>query len=105
MCYFREVLVKFFKCYVLFRKSICQSGLYALRWTTVLVEGALKATEEDGVDYTSLVLSQANLLAVVTAYGEKRSNDKAYSMVSKLSSCTILVAYCIKNHHFIFNLS
>ncbi|KAL0893484.1 hypothetical protein ABMA27_013683 [Loxostege sticticalis] len=62
-------------------KSICQSGLYALRWSTVLVEGALKVTEEDGVDYNCLVMTQANLLAVVTAYGDSRKNDKAYSML------------------------
>ncbi|XP_047988388.1 eIF-2-alpha kinase activator GCN1 [Leguminivora glycinivorella] len=60
-------------------KSTCQSGLYALRWSTVLVEGALKGTEEDGVDYPSLVLAQANLLAVVIAGGDKRQNDKAFS--------------------------
>lgn len=48
----------------------------------MLVEGALKVTEEDGVDYNCLVMTQANLLAVVTAYGDSRKNDKAYSMVS-----------------------
>ncbi|XP_059061266.1 LOW QUALITY PROTEIN: stalled ribosome sensor GCN1 [Achroia grisella] len=62
-------------------KSISQSGLYALRWSTVLVNNSLTAKEEDDVDYKSLVLSQANLLAVVTAYGNKRKNDKAYSML------------------------
>ncbi|KAM3961855.1 lethal (3) 80Fj [Aphomia sociella] len=62
-------------------KSICQSGLYALRWSTVVVQSSLTAAEEDAVDYNSLVLSQANLLAVVTAYGDKRKNDKAYSML------------------------
>lgn len=62
-------------------KSICQSGLYALRWSTVLVEGTLKTSEEDGVDYGSLVLAQANFIAVVSAYGCKRKTDKAYAML------------------------
>ncbi|KAJ8723024.1 hypothetical protein PYW07_004204 [Mythimna separata] len=62
-------------------KSICQSGLYALRWSTVLVDGTIKATEENGVDYNSLVLSQANLLAAIIAYGDHRKNDKAFSML------------------------
>ncbi|CAB3252124.1 unnamed protein product [Arctia plantaginis] len=62
-------------------KSICQSGLYALRWSTVLVEGTLQATEEDGVDYNGLVLAQANLLASITAYGDKRKNEKAFSIL------------------------
>ncbi|KAF9411180.1 hypothetical protein HW555_009953, partial [Spodoptera exigua] len=62
-------------------KSICQSGLYALRWSTVLIEGAIKASEENGVDYNTLVISQANLLAAITAYGDHRKSDKAYSML------------------------
>ncbi|CAK1582375.1 unnamed protein product [Parnassius mnemosyne] len=62
-------------------KSTCQSGLFALCWSTVLTEGSLKSIEDDGVDYKSLVLSQANLLAVVTAFGNKRKNDKAFSML------------------------
>ncbi|XP_075992954.1 lethal (3) 80Fj [Anticarsia gemmatalis] len=62
-------------------KSTCQSGLYALRWSTVLVEGTLQNTEEDGVDYNALVLAQANLIAAVTAYGDKRKNDKAFAML------------------------
>ncbi|XP_038215346.1 eIF-2-alpha kinase activator GCN1 [Zerene cesonia] len=61
-------------------KNISQSGLYALRWSTVLVENGLKSAE-DGVDFTPLVLCQANLLAVVTAYGDKRKNENAYSML------------------------
>ncbi|XP_041977566.1 eIF-2-alpha kinase activator GCN1 isoform X2 [Aricia agestis] len=61
-------------------KNICQSGLYTLRWTTVLVNGPLK-TPDDGVDYNTLVLTQANLVAVVAAYGDKRKNDKANSIL------------------------
>lgn len=68
-------------CYI-FRKSICKSGLYVLRWTSVLVERALKSSEEDGVDYNSLVITQANLLAVVTAFGKRKCNHKAYYVVS-----------------------
>ncbi|KAI8435420.1 hypothetical protein MSG28_003727 [Choristoneura fumiferana] len=63
-------------------KSTCQSGLFALRWSTVVAEGALRGGEEgdgDGVDYAALVLAQANLLAVVVAYGDKRQNEKAFS--------------------------
>lgn len=63
------------------RKNTSQTGLYALRWSTVLVEGALKAPE-DVLDYNTLVLAQANLLAVVTAYGDKKKNEKGYSLVS-----------------------
>lgn len=62
-------------------KSICQSGLYALRWSTVLIDGTIKSTEENGVDYNTLVISQANLLAAITAYGDHRKSDKAYSML------------------------
>nr|XP_049695154.1 eIF-2-alpha kinase activator GCN1 [Helicoverpa armigera] len=62
-------------------KSTCQSGLYALRWSTVLIDGTLKTTEENGVDYNALVLSQANLLAAIIAYGDHRKSDKAYSML------------------------
>ncbi|CAK1552697.1 unnamed protein product [Leptosia nina] len=61
-------------------KSIAQTGLYALRWTTVLVENCIKA-DKDEVDYIPLVLCQSNLLAVVTAYGEKRYSEKAYIML------------------------
>ncbi|XP_045491112.1 eIF-2-alpha kinase activator GCN1 [Colias croceus] len=61
-------------------KNISQSGLYALRWSTVLVENGLKSAD-DGVDFTPLVMCQANLLAVVTAYGDKRKNENAYSML------------------------
>ncbi|KAJ0180220.1 hypothetical protein K1T71_003624 [Dendrolimus kikuchii] len=63
--------------------STSHSGLYALRWSTVLVEGTLNTNEEDGLDYDALVLSQANLLAVVTAYGHKQKNEKAYSVLHK----------------------
>ncbi|CAH0604472.1 unnamed protein product [Chrysodeixis includens] len=62
-------------------KSICQSGLYALRWSTVLVDGTLRVTEENGVDYNSLVISQANLLAAIVAHGDNKKSDKAYSML------------------------
>ncbi|XP_014362251.2 eIF-2-alpha kinase activator GCN1 isoform X1 [Papilio machaon] len=60
-------------------KSTCQSGLFALHWSAVVAEASLKNTDEDGVDYNSLVLSQANLLAVVTAYGNKKKNNKAFT--------------------------
>ncbi|XP_013182147.1 PREDICTED: translational activator GCN1 isoform X1 [Papilio xuthus] len=60
-------------------KSTCQSGLFALHWSAVVAESSLKNTDEDGVDYNSLVLSQANLLAVVTAYGNKKKNNKAFT--------------------------
>ena len=66
-----------------FRKSTCQTGLYALRWTRELVEGSLK-NQEDTLDYNILVLTQANLLAVVTAYGNKKKNDKGYTVVNIL---------------------
>ncbi|XP_068630147.1 stalled ribosome sensor GCN1 [Battus philenor] len=62
-------------------KSTSQSGLFALRWSTVLTEGSLKNVEEDGVDYNSLVLAQANLLAAVTAFGNKQKNEKAFSVL------------------------
>ncbi|CAH0406720.1 unnamed protein product [Chilo suppressalis] len=62
-------------------KSICQSGLYVLRWSTVVAESALKNVEADGVDYNALVLAQANLLAAVTAYGDHRKNEKAYTVL------------------------
>ncbi|CAH2086956.1 unnamed protein product [Euphydryas editha] len=61
-------------------KNTSQTGLYALRWTTILVEGSLGATE-DVLDYNTLVLAQVNLLSVVTAYGDKKKNDKGYSML------------------------
>ncbi|XP_047528363.1 eIF-2-alpha kinase activator GCN1 [Vanessa atalanta] len=61
-------------------KSTSQTGLYALRWTTILVEGSINAPD-DVLDYTTLVLAQANLLAVVTAYGDKKKNEKGYSML------------------------
>lgn len=67
---------------ILNRKSVCQCGLFALRWSTVLVECTLQGTEEAGVDYNGLVLAQANLLASITAYGEEAKNRKAYRMVS-----------------------
>lgn len=62
-------------------KSTCQSGLYALRWSTVLAEGALRG-DDAGVDYEALVLAQANLLAAVVAYGDKRQSEKAFSKVA-----------------------
>ncbi|XP_032513752.2 stalled ribosome sensor GCN1 isoform X1 [Danaus plexippus] len=62
-------------------KSTAQTGLYALRWSTILVEGALKNTQEDVLDYNSLVAVQANLLATVTAFGSKKKNNKSYSML------------------------
>lgn len=65
-----------------YSKSTCQSGLYALRWSTVLVDGTHKNTDENGVDYNALVLSQANLLAAIIAYGDENKSDKAYSIVS-----------------------
>lgn len=55
----------------------------------MLVESTLKAADTEEVDYKSLVLLQANLLAVVMAYGDKRKNDKAYSMVG------IQLQYCV----------
>ncbi|CAH3879772.1 unnamed protein product [Pieris brassicae] len=61
-------------------KNTSQSGLYALRWTTVLVENGIKV-ENGEVDYTPLVLCQANLLAAVSAFGDKHKNDKAYTML------------------------
>lgn len=63
------------------RKSTCQTGLYALRWTRELVEGSLKS-QEDSIDYKTLVLTQSNLLAVITAYGNKKKNDKGYTVVN-----------------------
>lgn len=57
----------------------------------MLVESTLKAADTEEVDYKSLVLLQANLLAVVMAYGDKRKNDKAYSMVG------IQLQYCVTN--------
>ncbi|XP_050665162.1 eIF-2-alpha kinase activator GCN1 isoform X1 [Leptidea sinapis] len=59
-------------------KNLSQSGLYALRWTTVLVENGLKG---EPVDYNIIVLSQANLLTTVIAYGDKKKIGKAYSML------------------------
>ncbi|KAI5634477.1 eIF-2-alpha kinase activator GCN1 [Phthorimaea operculella] len=64
-------------------KSTCTTGLIGLHWTTTLVETALKASQEkdEGVDYNSLVLTQANFLAVVVAQGDKRKHDKAYALL------------------------
>ncbi|XP_052737701.1 eIF-2-alpha kinase activator GCN1 [Bicyclus anynana] len=61
-------------------KYTSQTGLYALRWSTVLVEGAIK-DPEDVLDYNTLVLVQANLLTVVTAFGEKKKNEKGYALL------------------------
>lgn len=58
----------------------------------MIVENSLKAKEEEGVDYSTLVLAQANLLAVVTAFGDTRKNEKAYSMV-RLN--TVLIVFFI----------
>ncbi|GBP56848.1 eIF-2-alpha kinase activator GCN1 [Eumeta japonica] len=63
-------------------KSTCQSGLYALRWSCVLVEGSLKNHVGDEVDYQTIVLAQANLLAVITAFGDHKKNSKAYSVLN-----------------------
>lgn len=67
--------------FIVLRKGTCLCGYSALRWCTVLADGALKSPDDEAVDYRSLVLAQANLLAVVTAHGDKRLNEKAYSMV------------------------
>ncbi|XP_072943447.1 stalled ribosome sensor GCN1 isoform X2 [Epargyreus clarus] len=69
-------------------KSICQSGLYALGWSTVVVKEGLKESKEDGVDYDTLVVAQGKLLAVVTAYGNKKRNYNAYSLLHS-SWCAI----------------
>ncbi|XP_026329507.1 eIF-2-alpha kinase activator GCN1 isoform X2 [Hyposmocoma kahamanoa] len=60
-------------------KGTCLCGYSALRWSTVLADGALKVPDDEAVDYRALVLAQANLLAVVTAHGDRRLNEKAYS--------------------------
>ncbi|XP_028035975.1 eIF-2-alpha kinase activator GCN1 isoform X1 [Bombyx mandarina] len=61
-------------------KSNSQSGLFALRWSSVLVESSPKSLEHE-VDLNSLILAQANLLATVCAYGDKKKNKKAYSVL------------------------
>ncbi|XP_060810909.1 stalled ribosome sensor GCN1 [Amyelois transitella] len=62
-------------------KSTCQSGLYALRWTTVIMKAIAKSPDFTLYDHNTLVVSQANFLAVVVAFGNKRQNDKAFSML------------------------
>ncbi|XP_048479681.1 eIF-2-alpha kinase activator GCN1-like isoform X2 [Plutella xylostella] len=61
-------------------KNTCQSGLIALRWSTILVEHALKEPAQD-FDYKTIILAQANLLCTVTAYGDHKRNDKAYTLL------------------------
>ncbi|KAL4704513.1 hypothetical protein ACJJTC_007632, partial [Scirpophaga incertulas] len=70
-------------------KNVSNTGLFAFKWSKILVEAAAKMTSEDGVDYNSLILAQANLLATVTAYGDPKKNKNAFSVAhtcwSKLS--------------------
>ncbi|PSN30844.1 hypothetical protein C0J52_25718 [Blattella germanica] len=61
------------------------SGLYALRWSCLLVEHGLKNCSDNAkAEFQRLVETQAILLSVVLAAGNRKNSARAYRILSAM---------------------
>jgi hypothetical protein len=71
--------------FCLCRNNTSQNGLYALRWSCLLVEHGLNnCSDNTKAEFLRLVDTQATLLSVVLAVGKNKKTSKAYRILSAM---------------------
>lgn len=82
------ILFLFWISLYVFRNNTSQSGLYALKWSCLLVEHGLNNCSDNAkAEFQHLVDTQATLLSVVLAIGNKKKSAKAYRTLSAMWRC------------------